>query len=668
MLISYNWLQKYFDAKLPKASNIADKIIFHAFEVEEVIEKDGDWLMEVNILPDRAHDCLCHYGIAKEISALFNLELKSAVAKGNPWTTPEGLPLATVRSLKIKIENKNLCRRYIGRVIENIQIKDSPNWLKRDLAKLEQRAIFNVVDIVNYRMFDVGQPLHAFDADKVKGGITVRLAKVGEQITTLDNQVVDLDETILIIADNEGPLAIAGIKGGKKAEVTSETKNLILESANFNPVNIRKTAQKIGIKTDASKRFENELSTEVASYAMDLLTGLIIKEAGTSETRVGEKVDEYPQKNIPEPIGFEVKEFAERLGVEIASEESIKILESLGIEVEEKINDGLLKATQRPSSVLRVTPPVERLDLQAKENYVEEVGRIYGYDKIQGRVPKADLSSEALAKEEAEKRFNLANKIRVILKAEGFTEVYGYTFTDKGEVELANPLVDDKKFLRTNLTDWLVEKIKTNLPYVLFETESIKIFEIGKVFIGGREETRLGLGINYKKKIKGKEAEKELEEIWVKIAKLFEIQPQSLQRLDLEQLTANGTWAVQEISFDKLAEEVKDIEKIKLEDLINKNASYKIVSPYPRIIRDIAVWMPENIEVETVTGIIKEFASELCVEGPILFDEFSKGGRKSLAFRLVFQSHSKTLSDDEANNRMSLIIKALEGQTSFEVR
>jgi len=273
-----------------------------------------------------------------------------------------------------------------------------------------------------------------------------------------------------------------------------------------------------------------------------------------------------------------------------------------------------------------------------------------------------------LAKEEAEKRFNLANKIRVILKAEGFTEVYGYTFTDKGEVELANPLVDDKKFLRTNLTDWLVEKIKTNLPYVLFETESIKIFEIGKVFIGGREETRLGLGINYKKKIKGKEAEKELEEIWVKIAKLFEIQPQSLQRLDLEQLTANGTWAVQEISFDKLAEEVKDIEKIKLEDLINKNASYKIVSPYPRIIRDIAVWMPENIEVETVTGIIKEFASELCVEGPILFDEFSKGGRKSLAFRLVFQSHSKTLSDDEANNRMSLIIKALEGQTSFEVR
>ncbi|MFA5000648.1 MAG: phenylalanine--tRNA ligase subunit beta [Candidatus Paceibacterota bacterium] len=675
MLVSHNWLQKYFDAKLPKASVLADKIIFHAFEVEDIVEKDGDCLMDVKVLPDRAHDCLCHYGLAKEISALFDLRLKSAVTKGNPLGAVQGFPLVTVRNLNIKIEDEKLCRRYIGRMVENVAVKNSADWLKKDLEKLDQRSIFNIVDLANYVMFDVGQPLHAFDADKVQGGITVRLAKTGEKITTLDNQEVNLDESILIIADDEGPLAIAGIKGGKKAEVTNETKNLILESANFDPVNIRQTAQKIGIRTDASKRFENEISTEVAGYAMDLLTDLIIKEAGTSETKVGEKVDEYKIKNIPAPIEFAIKEFSERLGVDIAPEESIKILESLGIEVEVSTKGNPLGAVQG-FPLVRLTPPVERLDLQAKENYVEEVGRIYGYDKIAGVVslgaelPNSRSSAPKLsgAEAEAEKRFNLANKIRVILKGEGFTEVYGYTFTNKGEVEVANPLASDKKFLRTNLTDWLIEKIKFNLPYVLFDNEAVKIFEIGKVFVGGKEETRLGLGIGYKKKIKGQDAQKEVEGTLVKLAERFEIQSLEALRLDLEPPTVDEVSAVQEFNFDKLSEEIKEAKEVKLSDLINKNASYKLVSPYPRIIRDVAVWVPENTQTDEVAKIIKESAGELCVAGPILFDEFAKEGRKSLAFRLVFQSYTKTLSDDETNAPMAQIIKNLEKQAGFEVR
>lgn len=665
MLVSYNWLQRYFEAKLPKASDITDKIIFHSFEVEEIKEINGDWLMDIKVLPDRAHDCLCHYGIAKEISELFNLAIKTP--EDRPLGAVQGRASGVSRELKIKIKDENLptgqaslCRRYLGRVIENIKVKNSSPGLGRAIEIFDQRSISNVVDASNYIMLDVGQPLHAFDADKVEGNIQIRLAKTGEKITTLDNQEVDLNENILIIADDKDPLAIAGIKGGKKAEVTSGTKNLILESANFDPVNIRKTARQIGITTDASKRFENELSTEVAGYAMDLLTDLIIKEAGTAETKVGEKIDEYKNKNIPTPIEFEIKEFSERLGVEIAPEESIKILESLGITVE-VIDDKI-----------KVTPPVERLDLQAKENYVEEVGRIYGYDKIQGHVPKVDLPSVALAEEGAEKKFNLANKIRVILKAEGFTEVYGYAFTDKGEVELANPLASDKKFLRTNLTDWLTEKIKVNLPYILFDNEAVKIFEIGKVFVGGAasaeasasqgEETRLGIGIGYRKKIRGKEAKEELEKILEELEVGLRAHRSPTSRKGSEVL------AIQEINFDKLAEEVKDIEKVKLEDLVNKNASYKIVSPYPRIIRDIAVWVPAASDVKTVAELIKSSAGELCVEGPILFDEFTKEGRKSLAFRLVFQSYVKTLSDDEANRELARVIECLDRQLHFEVR
>ncbi len=637
MLVSYDWLQKYFAKPLPKASDVVDKLIFHAFEVESVEERYGDFVFDVKVLPDRAHDCLCHYGIAKEIAALFNLEAKPPKGELGSAKTQK-----TSRDLKIKIEESNLCRRYVGRVIENIQVKGSPDWLRVDLEKLEQRSISNIVDASNHGMFDVGQPLHAFDADKVKGGIIVRLAKIGEKITTLDNQEVNLDETILIIADDEGPLAIAGVKGGKKAEVTSETKNLILESANFDPVNIRKTAQKIGIKTDASKRFENEISTEVADYAMDLLTELIVKEAGTNETKVGEKIDKYQSKNIPAPVEFEVREFKERLGVVIPTEESVKILESLGIKVE-----------QIPeSSRIRVIPPVERIDLVAKENYVEEVGRIYGYDKIKGRIPD-HLEAKPLSG--AEKRFNLANKIRVMLKAEGFTEVYGYAFTGKGEVELANPLAVGKEFLRTNLIDLLTEKLKFNLSHVLFDDEAVKIFEIGKVFTSGEEETRLALGVSYRKKIKGQDARKEVEEALEKIGKKTSV-------------TGDEVTGLREINFDELVEESSDTTPVPLEGLVNKNASYKIVSPYPRIIRDIAVWVPENTAVEAVMTTIKSSAGDLCVLGPILFDEFVKEERKSLAFRLVFQSYQKTLSDDEANLEMSKVIEALEKCPNFEVR
>lgn len=646
MLISYNWIQKYFDTKLPKASDIADKIIFHSFEVEDVKEENGDWLLDIKVLPDRAHDCLCHYGIAKEISALFNLELSAPHNKLGAEKTEKTIITKTNRDLEIKIEDSNFCRRYIGRVMENIEIKESPDWLKTGLENIGQRAINNVVDISNYIMLDVGQPLHAFDADKVKGNIEVRNARVGEKMETLDGRIVDLDPSILVIADNDGPIAIAGIKGGKRTEIDEKTKNVILEAANFHPTHTRKASFKTGIRTDGSKRWENEISTEVDNYAMDLFTTMVLDLAGTTETKVGEKIDVYPQKNIPAPIEFKIKEFAERLGVEIAPEESVKILVSLGIKVE------------TGGDKIKVTPPVERIDLVAKENYVEEVGRIYGYEKIAGKIPEDSSLGAVQGKSlgtEAEKRFEVANKIRVMLKAEGFTEVYGYAFTDKGEVELANPLASDKKFLRTNLTDWLTEKIKVNLPYVLFDNEAIKVFEMGKVFVNGNEETRLALGIGYRKKIKGQNAKEELERALIKL----EAKPTG---------TGDEIFSVQEINFDKLVEGTNNFEQTKLEDLVNKNASYKIVSPYPRIIRDIAVWVPEGVTTEAVAEIIKDSAGELCVEGPVLFDEFAKEGRKSLAFRLVFQSYTKTLADEEANIEMSKVINALEKPAGFEVR
>lgn len=631
MLFSYNWLKKYVP-DLPPPLEVEKGLIFHAFEVEDVETRGDDTLLEIKVLPDRASDCLCHLGVAREISTIFNLPFSLSEGKSD-------MALGKMQCLDITIADKLACRRYVGERVNDIKVGPSPKWLAQALEAIGQRPINNIVDATNYVMFDIGQPMHAFDADKVAGGIVVRMAKTGEKMTTLDNRELVLDESVLVIADDKGPLALAGIKGGNRAEVDTNTKNLILESANFDPVLIRKTSTKLGIRTDASKHFENNLSRETALPAMVQLVDLLQDIAGGEYCGV---VDVYPSPQEISEIIIDPDYVTERLGVQIPVEEIKNILERLGVEV----------TTQ--AGKLGLTIPYWRVDLQREVNIVEEVGRIYGYEKIASQVPEERAERGESSGSEAERRFNLANKIRASLRQAGFTEVYGYAFTDKGEVELANPLASDKKFLRTNLTDWLIDKLKFNLPYLLFETEAVRIFEIGKVFSSGKEETRLGLGIAYRKKIKGQTAREELEKI--------------LRTIGVEALAVgDDVLASQEINFDNIVQKSENVELVPLEDLVNEEANYKIVSSYPRIIRDVAVWVPENTMPEFVIDLIKKSVSSLCVLGPILFDEFTKEGRKSLAFRLVFQSYDRTLSDDEANKEMAKVIETLEKE-SYEVR
>lgn len=645
MLISYNWLKKYFESDLPSAETIADKLIFHAFEVEEVKKINDDYVIDIKILPDRAHDCLCHYGIAKEISALFDLPLKQ-LSRASKKDSAEKVN----KTLEIKIEDEKLCRRYIGRVVENIEVRESPEWLQKLLKAMGQRPINNIVDIANYIMFDIGQPIHAFDADKLEGGIIARFARDGEKLITLDNQSVELDNSVFILSDDKDPLGIAGVKGGKKAETTFATKKLVLEAANFDPVLLRKSSQKVGIRTDASKRFENELSTETANWAMDILTEMIVEVAGSPQTIIGPKVDVYPQDNMPTPTQFPLVAVSETLGVDISKETVLDILRRLNIEVEIE------------GDMIKVVPPMERLDLVSPENYFEEIGRVYGYDKIVGR-HLAKLSTGA-RDEVTEKRFAVANKIKEILVGEGFSEVYGYAFTDKGNIKLANPLASDKGFLRATLLDWLEKKVDFNSPYLLFDNEAVKIFEIGTVFLeNGKEEMRLGIGVGTRKKIKGFDAKNFVDEILEKLAQIFNC---PLPEKSAEKILADTYLC--EISFDWLAEATKDFTKTELLNLVKKEIVYKPISSYPRIVRDVAVWVPVETEIKKVIEVIKATGSVLLTEEPILFDEYQKDNKKSLAFRLVFQSYEKTLSDEEANGELDKIINLLEKEKEFEVR
>ncbi|MEA2715175.1 MAG: phenylalanyl-tRNA synthetase beta chain [Candidatus Parcubacteria bacterium] len=632
MKISHNWLQTYFDEKIPAPLKLAELITFHSFEIEGVEKVGNDSVIDVKVLPDRAHNCLCHKGIADEIAVMTKQALKSRAAKA----------VETDRETKpdIKIEDKVFCARYMGRCVEIDPIKASPPWLKNFLTALGQRSIAPMVDAANLVMFDIGQPMHVFDADKVKGAITVRAAKQGEKITLLDGQEISLTPDDFLIADDEGPLGVAGVKGGKRAEVTPSTKRLIIESAHFNPIAVRRTATRLDIRSEASKRFENEITPELAPLAMNNVSALI-KEI-CPEARFGPIIDVYLVKAVQTVIDFDPAYADQRLGMKVPRDEAKDILTRLGIAILEKDDRWSL------------TIPFERLDLRIPEDIVEEIGRIYGYDHIKGVLPEKIADPLVLA------MFYLMEHIRSILISAGFSEVSLYTLVPKGEIEIAKPLARDKAFARKNLTDGLLVCLEKNVQNAdLLGLEEIKIFEIGHIFSREGESVMLGLGAAQVKKAKGVSSEKVIS------ATVSLLGNELRTPISKHKITADGLHTVTELNLDEIVKEFKP--GVSYGDFNFEPASnnrYAKISPFPFITRDIAILVPEATEVRVVwesvlKGIKKAGALELLVRHSF-FDMFKKGNETSYAFRLVFQSMDRTLTDVEANKIMERINEEIE--------
>src|SRR3989338_6799779 len=323
MKISYNWLKEYL-GKAPEPEKIAELFDLYSYEVKSIEKiKNGDSVLDIDILPNRAHDSLCHRGIARELATVISQKIKLPARESK------------AREQKTNFEVRNLaedkCPRYIAKVIKNIEVKESPDWLQERVIAIGQRPINNIVDALNYTMFDMGQPMHAFDMDKLSGAITIRNAEAGEKFTTLDNKSVELNGEDMVIADDKIALAIAGIKGGKNAEVSSNTKNIVLESANFKEKTVRKTSRRLNILTDASKRFENGLAPELAEIGMREATALIVDIAGTKETIVEESVDVYQNRpSHPFFVGVSTDEINKVLGTDIKKKEVEDILKKLG--------------------------------------------------------------------------------------------------------------------------------------------------------------------------------------------------------------------------------------------------------------------------------------------------------------------------------------------------
>ncbi|MEK9184995.1 MAG: phenylalanine--tRNA ligase subunit beta [Patescibacteria group bacterium] len=609
MLISYKWLQSYFEKKLPAPEKLVELITFSFAEVESFEKKGEDTILDIKVLPDRACYALSHRGVSYEVSAIIGLERK--IFK---WPQPI---VSKVRSLNVCIEKPELCSRYMARVIENIDPK-AQVWVREHLEAIGQRSISPIVDGANIVMFDMGQPLHAFDADKVEGDIVVRLAKKGEKIITLDNRDVTLDEETLIIADEKGPLAIAGIKGGKKAEVSSSTKNLILESANFNASHIRKTAERLGIKTDASKRFENHISPELASTGMDDFTAYLFEI--DKNIKVGEIIDIYPKKQEERTIIISEEYISNKLGLKISSEQIKEVLSRLLIEFAEE--------AERKELVL--IPPPFRIDLNIPEDIAEEIGRIVGYDKIPiTSLPKINTFPKIT------KSFYYEWKIREILVNAGFSEVMTSSFTERGEVEIEKPLAEDKKYTRPDLRINFEKVLAMNtLNTPLFDNNKVKIFEIGKVFTKSGEHLSLAISENN----------------------------------DTIAFIGENKKGVSEYNLDEIIKKLPEPKNwdISISDIEDKK--FKPFSLYPFIVRDIALFVPVNIKPEEVIKVIKEIKTELILKEPTLFDDFTnKEGKRSLAFRMIFQSMNKTLSDSEVNEIMKKIYDKIK-EKGWEVR
>jgi len=613
MKISREWLQTFFDAPLPEAKALADALTFHAFEIESVdpstsvrqaqdksLGAGNDSVLDVKVTPNRGHDCLSHRGIAKELSAILRIPMKNDGLRKSITLEP------ITTEVKVDVEDATLCPRFTGVLIHGIKVGASPDWLVKRLMAVGQKSINNIVDATNYVMFDIGQPLHAFDMSKIKDQtLAVKRTKKEEQFVALDDKIYALPKGTLVIADNERTLSIAGIKGGKTSGVSDTTTDIFLEAANWDGVNIRKTSQGLKLRTDASDRFQQVISPELAAYGTHVAAKLIVELAGGE---IVGYVDEYPSPQKLQSVSVSTGKVNKVLGTELSDADVTSAFMRLG-----------LRCTQKGSEFI-VDVPFERLDLVIPEDLIEEVARIVGYDKI----PTTELPVFS-KKPEVNPNFYAAEKVREELMSKGYSEVYTSVFAEKGERAVANKIGGERPYLRDSLSETLTNAIKRNLFNApLLGLNIIKLFEVGTVWRNGKEEILVGTAEG---KFDG-----------------------GLMRVGTKE-TPLREYETTETSSDFPVSETEQ---------------YKSFSRYPFIVRDIALWCPQGVEPVEVLDVIRKSAGELLVHSE-KFDEFKKDEKQSYAFRLVFQSFDRTLTDDDANSRMESVYEAVK-KRGWEVR
>jgi len=648
MKFSYNWLQSIIIKKLPNPKELADIITIRFFEVESVEKLKDDWIIDIDVLPNRAGDCLSHIGVAKEIAIILNSKIRK-----------EALKLREVsRNAKdlvsVEVLDSLNCNRYTARVMINISVAESPKWIKERLESCGIQSINNVVDIANYVMLEMGQPLHIFDLDKLSNKeIVVRMSKAGEKITTLDNNNFVLNKNILLITDNKDPLAIAGIKGGKKAEIDLKTKNIVIESANFNRTSIRKASAQLKLRTDASLRFEHGLDPNMTNIAIDR-TAQMIQEICSGQIAKG-IIDIYPNKNKPKKIDLNLTKVQKVLGITIKADKIKKIINDLDLKIISSKKDNLL-----------IEVPTIRQDITIAEDIIEEIGRILGYDKIKSELPSLPITLPIKNKD-----FFWKNEIKELLKSAGLTEVYNSSFLSQEQfetfkyvdlIEIEKPATIDQQYLKPSLIPNLIKNIEFNSKFF----EEIEIFEIGSVFSKSREEEHFAVALKNKTFFDAKSI-LELVAGRMNLELSFKLTENNLFDNSAEVflgsekigiLGYNSNLSIFEVNFDKMKKLA-----------VNKK-QYCPIPKFPESSRDLAIIVPKEITYENIVNEIKK-ANIRLLEDISLFDIYSDDKlpkeSKSMALRLIYRAN-RTLTSEEVNEMHSKIIKHIEKNNNWIVR
>jgi phenylalanyl-tRNA synthetase beta chain len=616
-------------------------ILNETYSIGEKLSKyfNNDTIIDFEITPNRG-DCLSHIGIAREISALTNKPIN---------ITKFDYDITENESNKLIINNteKKLCKQYIAQIIHDVKVDDSPKWLKDKLTSIGQKPINNIVDITNYILFDLGQPLHAFDLNKInKSTINIRLSNNNEEIICLDGISRKLDNSTLVIADDKNPIAIAGIIGGANSEVDNNTCNIILECAEFDHTNIRKSSKKLNISTQASYRYERQIDPNMLEYAINKATKLICE---ICNGKIGDivKLTEEIKNSV---IEFDYSKINNLLGTDLQKNNMQNILESLGF------------VFSNNTCIV----PSWRHDIECWQDLADEVARMVGYSNF----PSTDIKKSKII---ANTQFHKKEYIKDILVKNGFSEIYSYPFLSSRDIEtakidsknlleIANPIQEENKYLRNSIIPGLLKMVAKNPSF-----DPICCFEIGNVFSNNSENTNLAIIAS------GKKSFEIITNIKNTLSKLFNVNENNLKIVEIKRDDLNrfkirkpSVFYI-EVNIEKIIKNINEVNSLQFNT--NKNIIYKKISKFPPATRDFAFLVDNKISSNEILNYIKNLNDNiLLVE---LFDEFTSDklqNNKSVAYHIWFQDQNKALNDNEINNLTNKIINGVEAKFNAKIR
>jgi phenylalanyl-tRNA synthetase beta chain len=678
MFISYEWLKELTDTKLSPAE-LRERLTMVGLAIDAVEEHNGDAVIDVEV-PSNRPDCLSHVGIAREVAV---------IEKGHVRLPPSEPPKSEGRAADVtavEIKDADLCPRYAARLVRGVKIGPSPDWLVKRLEVIGQRPINNVADITNYVLHEVGQPLHAFDFEKLGGRrIVVRRAKAGEKLKTLDGVERTLTNDMLVIADAEKAVALAGIMGGEESEISSQTRDVLIESAYFAPQSVRQTARRLGMDTEASRRFERGADPDGVLRAQQRCIELICELAGGVATE--DAIDVYPKPFNERVVGLRPERVPGLTSLSVQTDEMIRILTGLGFE-----------RAGESEGRLKFTVPSWRVDVEQEEDLVEEVARHTGYDKIGEELPPSNMSGEYQPGELQQR------SLRRALNAFGFDEAINFSFIqqesrfdlipwlagrEEHQPQLANPIIEDAAWMRSTLLPGLLTSLRHNLNHGI---RDVRLFEIGRIFsgLGDKElpQERLALALiatggalEENRAQPGRELDffdlkgaLEAAVDWMNLSPLGFAQASvrhlrpgqtaSIKLADGTDIGSMGRLAEQVAASYKFRQPVYVLE-LDLSALLSgpaKAIQYSPLPRYPSVTRDISLLVNRNVALAEIFAAVNNQHVADC-RNVKLVGTFEGGNiqssKRSVTLRLEYRSDDRTLRDEEVEEYHSRITGAL---------